>query len=397
MNVLVSASARFALTPDNRLWSNSGPLSYRFWSRYLDVYENVYLLVRAQQCDDPPEGATLASGDHVYPAVLPYYYGPKQYLVRYLALQGALKKINLNNLAIQLRAPSVESRMITGRLPKGRPFGLEVVGDPYDVFAPGAVRHPLRPFFRYWFSRRLGHQCAHASAVAYVTEHALQRRYPPAPGVFSTHYSSIELVDDAFAFAPRSFSVLPSPITLITVGTLAQLYKAQDVLIDAVAACVQSGLDLKLVIVGDGKHRPELETRAARLRLGERVIFTGQLPAGQAVRDQLDQADIFLLASKQEGLPRAMIEAMARGLPCIGSTVGGIPELLQPEDMVTPGNAEALAIKIREVATNPERMAQMSAHNLDKAKEYREDVLRARRREFYMHVKELTRAWLTKQ
>jgi glycosyltransferase involved in cell wall biosynthesis len=137
-----------------------------------------------------------------------------------------------------------------------------------------------------------------------------------------------------------------------------------------------------LTLVGDGKHRLELETMVRQLALSDHVHFTGQLPAGDAVRAQLDRADVFVLPSKTEGLPRAMIEAMARGLPCIGSSVGGIPELLLSGDLVPPNDVQALADKIMEFASNPQRMTQSAARNLQKAREYHEDVLRTRRIEF---------------
>jgi glycosyltransferase involved in cell wall biosynthesis len=89
-----------------------------------------------------------------------------------------------------------------------------------------------------------------------------------------------------------------------------------------------------------------------------------------------------------------MLEAMARALPCIGSTVGGIPELLLPEDMVLPGNVNALARKIREVVTDPERMARMSARNLAKAGEYSDKALGPRRTSFYQHLRAETTRWL---
>jgi glycosyltransferase involved in cell wall biosynthesis len=92
-----------------------------------------------------------------------------------------------------------------------------------------------------------------------------------------------------------------------------------------------------------------------------------------------------------------MIEAMARGLPCLGSTAGGIPELLPPEDMVRPGDVTTLARKIRTVVTDPERLARMSARNLEKAKEYSEEALRERRTAFYRYVRERTEAWLETQ
>jgi glycosyltransferase involved in cell wall biosynthesis len=89
-----------------------------------------------------------------------------------------------------------------------------------------------------------------------------------------------------------------------------------------------------------------------------------------------------------------MIEAMARALPCIGSSVGGIPELLPPEDIVPPGDVPALASKITEVLQQPERMQQMSARNLIKAGEYKDEVLNDRRREFYQFLRNRTEAWL---
>jgi glycosyltransferase involved in cell wall biosynthesis len=178
------------------------------------------------------------------------------------------------------------------------------------------------------------------------------------------------------------------------VGSLAQLYKAPDVLIDAVAVCVRAGVDLRLRIVGDGKHRAELEARASARGLGERVAFCGQLTQGDAVRRELDGADVFVLPSRTDSLPRAMIEAMARALPCVGSTVGGIPELLPPDALVPPGDAGSLARKLREVVADPARMSLMSAANLQKAREYTTEVLRPQRISFYKHLWGETNRWL---
>jgi glycosyltransferase involved in cell wall biosynthesis len=183
---------------------------------------------------------------------------------------------------------------------------------------------------------------------------------------------------------------MPQPgqhtFTIVMVGMLKQLYKAPDVLIDAVAQCVREGLDLRLLMVGDGQHRAELEQRALRQGLQGRVRFLGAVPAGHTVRAILDTADLFVLPSRQEGLPRALIEAMARGLPCIGSTVGGFAELLPPDDLVVPGDAAALAEKIRAIVTDPPRQAAMAARNLARARDYQAERLRERRVQMYRHV-----------
>jgi glycosyltransferase involved in cell wall biosynthesis len=88
---------------------------------------------------------------------------------------------------------------------------------------------------------------------------------------------------------------------------------------------------------------------------------------------------------------------MARGLPCIGSAVGGIPELLSEEALVPVGDAGALAAKIQEMAATPGLMRAMSQQNLGRAKDYHNDVLSKRRIEFYTYVKERTERWMAEQ
>ncbi|MEG4111993.1 MULTISPECIES: glycosyltransferase family 4 protein [unclassified Microcoleus] len=394
MNVVVALEHRFDRTPDGKVWTQVA-FPHSFWMRYLEVFDRVRVVARVREVASVSGDCKRADGEGVSFAAVPYYIGPWQYLQKVSQVQRAARNAVAANDAVILRVGSQIASCIQPMLSKiNHPYAVEVVADPYDVFAPGAVKHPLRPFFRWWFPRKLRHQCAGACAAAYVTEGALQRRYPSGSGALSTHYSSVELPTSAFAAAPRFYDRDNQSFTMVSVGTLAQLYKAPDVLIDAVASCVQSGLNLKLVLVGDGKHRSELEARSQARGIADRVCFLGQLTAGDAVRAQLDKAELFILPSRQEGLPRAMIEAMARSLPCIGSTVGGIPELLPAEDLVPPGDATALAHKIREVVTNPERMSRMSARNLEKAKDYRDEVLQERRNQLYRFVREQTEVWL---
>ena len=397
MDLVVTVENRYDRTPDGAVWTQA-QFAYTFWVRYLAVFDRVRVVSRIREVRSVPPDWKRADGEKISFVALPHYIGPWQYLLHAQQVQRTARNAVDASDAVILRVYSQIAGCIDPLLDQtSHPYGVEVVSDPYEVFAPGSVRHLLRPFFRRWFTHQLQRQCAGASAAAYVTEHALQCRYPPMPVAFSTYYSDVELSDIAFVSVPRSLQQGAATFTLVTVGSLAQMYKAPDLLIDAVAACVREGLDLKLVLVGDGKHRAELEARVAKLGLGKRVCFRGQLTAGDAVRAQLDQADLFVLPSKTEGLPRAMLEAMARGLPCIGSQVGGIPELLPPEDMVSPGDVAALAGKIRQVVTDPERMACMSARNLEKAKEYREEVLYERRNKFYRYVREVTEEWIKAQ
>ena len=392
MNALVVLEQRYLRTPDGAIWSTSTG-AYSFWLRYRDVFDSVRVVARVKDVTEAKPTWLRADGPGVSFAAIPTYVGPRQYLLRRGEVRRAVRDAFIPGDAVILRVGSVLADALIPLLRELHyPYAVEVVTDPWDVFSPGAVHHPLRPFFRRWFAHRLRSQCRGASAAAYVTEAALQRRYPPAPAVYASGCSDVELPREAFADFSRPRRKAALPATIITVGTLEQLYKAPDMLVDAVGLAVKEGLDLRLVFVGDGRYRSWLQERALKQGLDGKVNFVGWLPVGAAVRRELDNADLFILPSRQEGLPRALIEAMARGLPCIGSTVGGIPELLPKEDLVEPSDARALADKIRDVVTHPARMEAMSSVNLRRAADYRDEVLSARRRTFYREVRDITRA-----
>jgi O-antigen/teichoic acid export membrane protein/glycosyltransferase involved in cell wall biosynthesis len=391
MNLLLVFDHRFQRRADGTIYS---PKSYGhafFAARYLRTFDSVTILARVTDAPSDDLGAEPTEGQRVWVVSLGDWQGPLALVRSFGRIRRELGEHLRAADAVLLIAPGMLASLARVELVRrGRPYGVEVVGDPYDAMAPGSMRHPLRPLFRWVATRALRRTCAMAAAVSYVTREALQRRYPcPA---YSAGVSDVVLPASSFAAAPRAFDRSPTRRTLVTVGTMAQLYKAQDVLIDAVGTCIRAGLDLELVLVGDGRYRTELAARATALGIAERVTFSGALPAGAAVRRVLDDADCFVLPSHQEGLPRAMVEAMARGLPCVGSTVGGIPELLPAEDLVPPGDAPALAAKLREVLGDDARLARMSARSLEVARHYREEVLDERRLAFCARLCEASAA-----
>jgi len=407
MDLTVTLEARYQMAPDGSVWSQAG-LARDFWERYLDVFDRIRVVARATQVDRPPDGWLPVTGNNISFYPLPDFLGPRQYVERYVAIRRAIHEATPEKGALIMRVGSQIANVMSGKLREtGYPYALEVIGDPYDVFAPGVVEHPLRSFFRWHFSRRLRDQCLNAIGVAYVTRHSLQMRYPnqmrseslsdvelPGEallgGIASTHFSSIELEASSIVEGAKK-AKLGGPFRVITVGSLAQMYKGVDVLIEAVTLCHQQGLELEVVVVGDGKFRPQLEALARDRGVAERVSFLGQLTAGTAVRDELDKSDLFVLPSRTEGLPRALIEAMARGLPCIGSKVGGIPELLEESELVQPGQPQSLASKLIEVLRQPKRLESLSCRNRSLSLEYRDEVLKERRRAFYRHVLEGTK------
>ena len=387
MRLSITSDYRFCQTPDGRVWTD-GAVHYRHWTSYLATFDGVNVIARVRQVAEAPANYQLADGPQVSFSPVPYYLGPWQYLRSIRSITRAVRAAVAKDDAVILTIPGQIASCLAPAL-RGRRYAVQVIGDPHDVFAPGVVQHPLRPLLRWWCTRRQRMQTQHADAALYVTQQSLQSRYPCSS--HAVGISDVDLPPEAFVAEPRSFSGR-NTWRLISVGSMAQMYKGYDVLIGALAMLVDRGLDVRLTLIGDGKFREQLESQAASLRLSERVTFLGQLPAGEAIRRELDQADLFVLPSRTEGLPRALVEAMARGLPCIASRVGGIPELLPDENLVAAGDVEALASALRSALANPAKLDEMSRRNLTTSHAYRAEALEQRRSTFFERVAARTKS-----
>jgi glycosyltransferase involved in cell wall biosynthesis len=392
MQALVAVEHHYKRGPDGHIFCE-GPTHYLFWSTYLDTFDKIVVLARVAAVSQVSRTERQADGPNVSFLELPDYRGPWQYLRNFLTLKSRVRQAIAKADIYILHVPGLVGRLAGAEIRRLHvPYALEVVGDPWDALGPGAWPSMFRPIFRGLGAHHLRAMCKGAVAVHYVTESALQRRYPAAKNAYTVGFSDA-LMDSAFAPAPilqeRHRRIdSDEPIHIGFVGSLAQLYKGPDTLLNAAALCHTRGLNFEVMLVGDGRHASAMRDLAARLGIKSQTQFLGQLASGQAIRDFLDSVDIFVMPSRQEGLPRAMLEAMARGCPCIGSDVGGIPELLAADDLVPPDDPEALARKIMEVTADPKRMKAMSARNLARAKEFDPEVLKGMRLAFYQYVRD---------
>jgi Glycosyltransferase len=114
--------------------------------------------------------------------------------------------------------------------------------------------------------------------------------------------------------------------------------------------------------------------------------IVGRLKAGKEVFEFLDSLDLYLHPSRQEGLPRAVIEAMSRGCPVLASSIAGIPELLAPEFLHKPGDSKKLSDDIIAVLSDVNLREKMAITNFKTAKEYNKEILEERREAFFNAV-----------
>jgi len=168
-------------------------------------------------------------------------------------------------------------------------------------------------------------------------------------GIDLTHFSSGSDI-------ARPDALPPGPV-VGTVGSLTPEKSTID-LLRAVARLAPQIDDLQICIVGDGALRQDLEQQAQVLGIADRTLFTG---AVDDVRPWLAAFDVFVLPSRSEGLPGALMEAMAMGCPVVAADVGGVSEVVGDAGiLVEAGDVDGIADHVRRLlsdATESERLA----------------------------------------
>lgn len=370
--LVITVDQRYWRTPDGALWTRMPP-AYSFFASHLTEWDCVRVIARVMDVPAALPDVLRADGPGVEFAGVPGYAGPVEFLRHLPGLIGALRGAVGPDDTLLLRGPSNLASVVKMLFPH-QDSAVEVLGDPWDLYAPGAVRTPLRPLYRQWFTRQLRWQCAQARVAGYVSQ-AVAERYPAGEAY---RLLDIDLPPEAFG-EPRS---APRGRHVVSVGGFDHPVKGHDVLIRAMARLTAPAT---LTIVGAGGMRAELEALAKRL--GVRLRMAGELAGAAAVRQEVARADLFVLASRSEGMPRALIEAMALGVPALAARVGGIPELLPDSQMVESEDVPGLADRIETTLNDSARYAEFSLRGIHTALRYAGSVEKARRREFLAAIR----------
>ena len=199
---------------------------------------------------------------------------------------------------------------------------------------------------------------SHAQFVAAITQFC---RMTLALAVGMAAWRKIDIVRcglDLAEFPPGAPP--PAGQTIVCVGRLCP-QKGQTLIPRALASVVARHPEARVVLVGDGDTRAEIMAEAARLEIGERIIFAGWASNAE-VRAHIRSARALLLPSFAEGLPIVLMEAFALGRPVITTYIAGIPELVDPSCgwLVPAGDEVALASALDEcLSADPDTLAAM--------------------------------------
>jgi colanic acid/amylovoran biosynthesis glycosyltransferase len=147
---------------------------------------------------------------------------------------------------------------------------------------------------------------------------------------------------------------VPSAPRLVCVGRLCE-QKGQLLLVEAVALLVRKGVDIEVVLAGDGEMRGEIESLIVQRKLQKQIRITGWI-SSERVREEILAARALVLPSFAEGLPVVVMEAMALRRPVLSTYVAGIPELIETGKhgwLFPAGDVETLAVAMEELLALP--------------------------------------------
>ena len=365
--------------------------SQAVFDRYLQVFDHITLLMRKADVD-PDDTETLSrmnklNAERIDVVILPNLTASiKNYLS--LKLRREFRKIVIANItpdrAVIIRAPSSSGTIAAKHCRKiGKPYLAEAVGCPWDSLWNHSLRGKLLAA-KSWLQMRFCMK--HASRAVYVTDEFLQRRYPTRGK--SAPISDVELRPADGAVLEKRLEKIARHDGRTVIGTAAAVnvaFKGQRFVIEALARLKAQGrTDFEYRLAGGGDSS-RLRALAEKRGVSDQVVFEGSLPHDRMF-DWLDGLDLYIQPSLQEGMPRALIEAMSRALPAFGSRIGGMPELLGGSAIFPAKDTAAIADML--AALGKDSMSAMARANFARAADFEKAKLEKRRFDFYREFAE---------
>ena len=351
--------------------------TYNTMSRYKKIFGNTILCTR-NYSNDPIDDFVLAN-DVVDDVVCITSLFNTLLGKHDSAIKEAVKKSDL----VIARVPSIVAyRGARVSYKENKPLFSVAIGCAWDAYwnhkFPGKLIAPYMYFQMRWCMKK-------SDFALYVTNSFLQERYPST--CKSIGVSDVMIQDTNDNIIKERISTIDNMsyqrITLMTSGSVGNKAKGQEYMIKAIPILNSRGIKVNYILAG-GDNPTYLKSIARKYNVEEQVTFMGLLSMSQ-IYELLDKTDIYIQPSLQEGLPRAVVEAMSRGCPVIGAKTGGIPELIQNECIVPRKSSVSLANTIIQILER-EKLKDIAYINFEKSKEYLESILSNERNMYYQNI-----------
>lgn len=391
MTFLFCHDHRFLYAPNGDVYS-PGQYDSAVLKRYTDIFGPLVVASRGKDLDNVSDAGSLSLCS-----------GPMVSFRRYANLsssRGLLLKRGETARELANEIKAVDGIIV--RLPSEigllalsiaqelrKPALVEVVACVWDgLRSHGTLAAQLYAPVAY---KRMQRAVAQADWVLYVTERFLQTRYPTSGVSVGVSDGEIGRPDPAVLERRLNKSEKREQIHFGMIAALFHKQKGVHIAVKAFAEAYRECPNIRLRILGTGDQTPWRQ-EVQKLGVSDAVEFCGTLPRGEPVLRWLDDIDVYIQASFQEGLPRALIEAMSRGCAALASDAGGTSELVDAECLHVPGDHTKLGGDIVRAANDEAWRREKSERNFNRSLDYATDVLTRRREEFWRLFRDSTGA-----
>lgn len=382
MKALFAFTGKYDLY-NGKYYSNGLPAST--WNeRYLNIFDEMTILGRYVEVSDV-KGKALSSTERVRFHCTDIGVNPIDYIIRRKELNRYIEE-EVKKTDFVICRLALFGAIAAGYAQKyNKPYICEVVGSAWDDnwnYSP--VGKIVAPYFEYLVKRTV----KNSRYTIYVTQQYLQREYPTKGKTIGISNVEIKNIDEN-VLAKRINRIQNTDVKELTLCTLAAVdvkYKGQVFVLQAMKRLRSKGIHIKYVIIGGGKQ-DYLIKKAKELDVYDDVCLTGAVDHKEIFK-YLDDVDIYIQPSLQEGLPRAMIEALSRGLPAIGFRTAGIPELISEKYVCRKKSVEDICNCISNLSKNDLLVA--AQENFEMSKSFLFSTLNKKREKI---IREAMKEW----
>ena len=339
--------------------------------RYSLKFENITILTRIIDSETIPNGYVDISKNIKSFVNLGSI---ERYIFKSYSKQ--IRELVYNSDFIILRVPALVCNQTYKYIKKfNKKYMTESIGCAWDDYWNHGIEGKILAPYMFIKTREIIRK---ANYGTYVTEKFLQKRYPCNGKNINVSNVYLDKVQK-----PRKYDNLnKNNLTLFTAGGINIKTKGQQYVIKAMKKLKKDGINIKYYLAGKGDNN-YLSKLAKKYGVEDNVFFLGMLSRDELF-NMMRKTDIYIQPSLQEGLPRALIEAMSNGCFCLGSTTAGIPELLQEQQIFKRGSTNAI---VRAIKNNlNEDFSKISIANIKKSKNYRAEILNKKRFDFYNEI-----------
>lgn len=369
---------------------STGGLSNSVLNRYVKEFGELNVLSRHKSEDIDEKKYVVSSGQNIEFTEIPNFKSIKSFLTRRKAKRIVENEVLKADMVVARLPSSIGTLAIDAAEKFNKPYIVEVVACPLDAYSNHSfIGRMIAPIMYISMKKRVGN----AKYVTYVTKNFLQNRYPTS-GV-STSVSDVELVEFDNKVLDRRLEKINNKsnkdyLIIGTIGGIDIHYKGQESVIKAIKLLEKKQQETIYYYQMVGNGNPEyLEKIIRKYKLEDKIKILGNIPHKE-IFSWLDNIDIYIQPSKTEGLPRALVEALSRGVPSIGTKVGGIPELLDNDCLVSVNRNNSEEIKLILEEMTKSKMKVLAKENFERSKKYDKNKIEEKRNLFYERFKNET-------